>query len=138
MPVTAAEVAELRAEGQARGLSGPLVLETTAELIGFMVAEARTMGLDETEMLNRIELVARAAEIDRQELRTARDTLRALSYSPSLSRLLTRLAKRAKPKETWSRHGPRALPDTSDPQRDDVDRLALKMWQPKHKTGGRR
>lgn len=99
MAVSQQEVDELRREGQALGLDGITnVLETTAERIGFMVAEARAMEMDETEMLDRIELVARAAQTDQQDLRAARDTLKALNYTPALIKLLTALARKAKPK----------------------------------------
>ncbi|WP_156041723.1 hypothetical protein [Bradyrhizobium sp. URHD0069] len=74
-----------------------VVLETTAEHLGFMVAEARAMGMDETEMLECVELVVRAVEIDRVGLRAARDVLRSLNYESSLISLLTKLARRAPP-----------------------------------------
>jgi hypothetical protein len=91
VPVSQHDVDEFRREAQALPIDGEHVLHTTAELIGFMVADARAMLLDDTEMLERIELISRAAEIDQQELRATRDILAKLGYG-----LLTRLARQAK------------------------------------------
>jgi hypothetical protein len=98
MPVSQHDVDELRREGLAMGLDGTCcVLQTTAEHLGFMIAQARALGMDETDVLDAVELVVRAVEVDKQELRSARDVLKALNYSPALIRLLTRLARAAKP-----------------------------------------
>jgi len=102
MAVSERDVIELRRAGQAQGVDvSSYVLRTTAELVGYMVAEARAWELGEAESHNRIELVLRAAEVDRQDVRAARDALRALNYSPDLIRMLTRLSARARPKPTW-------------------------------------
>lgn len=99
MSVSQAEVDALRREGERLNLDNiQHVLETQAEIIAFMIAEARASGLDEDEALDRVELVARAAEIDREELVSARATLKALHYPAALTKLVTRLAAQAKPR----------------------------------------
>jgi hypothetical protein len=73
-------------------------LQTVAEIVGYLIHQLRSIGADQAEVLQDVELVVRAAEIDRQELRAARDVLRSLNYSPGLIKLLTALARKSKPK----------------------------------------
>jgi hypothetical protein len=99
MPVTAAEVAELRAAGEALSLDDvDHPLRTTAEIIGYLIYSERSIGADQTETLNMVELLVRAAEFDRDDIREARDTLGALGYGTDATKLLTRLARKARPK----------------------------------------
>jgi len=91
------EVDDLRRAGEGRGLDGiENVFDTTAECLGHMIAEMRIMGWTEQEMLDAVETVTRAVGVDATALRTARDTLRLLNYQPSLIKLLTALARRAR------------------------------------------
>lgn len=73
------------------------VLQSTAMAIGFVVHGLRAAGMSDEEIADEIELVLTAADCDRAELRTARDTLKALKYSPVLITRLTALARRARP-----------------------------------------
>src|SRR5258706_8705973 len=83
--VSAAEVAALKAEGEARGLDGAdNALETVAEQLAFLVYECRHFGADQAEVLHEVELLVRAVEFNRSELREARDVLRALNYPREL------------------------------------------------------
>ena len=97
MPVTAADVREFRAELPASldGV-GPLLLKTYAEQIAYTFTEMRSTGLDEADVLDRVELILRAAQVDREGLYEARDLLRQLGYSASLIKLLGVLARKAK------------------------------------------
>src|SRR5882757_5500405 len=98
MPVTAAEVAELRAAGEALSLDDvDHTLRTTAEIIGYMVYSERSIGADQTETLNMVELVVRATDMWRDDIVDARDVLVRLGYGRDLAKLLTKLARKAKP-----------------------------------------
>ncbi len=98
MTVSQHEVDELRRDGEALGFDGAnTVLQSTAEHLGFLIAQARANGIDEPEMLDMVELLIRAVGIDRKELREARDTFAALHYSPNIIKLLTALARKAPP-----------------------------------------
>jgi hypothetical protein len=100
MPVTAAEVDELRAAGEARGLDdADRTLETYPEIIAFAVHVARSHGWDVNDY---VELLVRATGLPREDIRQARDVLQALNYPRDLCQLMTRLARRAKPKTRWS------------------------------------
>lgn len=103
MPVSQREVKELRREGLAQSLGNgrPPALETMAEIIGFMVQQMRASEYTEPEMYHDIELVLRAAEVDREDLRAALGTLKALNYPPGLIKLLTSLARKAMPKQLY-------------------------------------
>jgi hypothetical protein len=103
MPVSQIEVDALKAEGEARGLDdADTTLETLAEQLGFVVYQLRHLGADRAEVLHDVELLVRAVELDRESIRTARDTLGALGYGADVTMLLTALARRAKPKTRWS------------------------------------
>jgi hypothetical protein len=107
MPVTAAEVAELRAAGEALSLDDvDHPLRTTAEIIGYMIYSERSLGADQTETLDMVELVVRATDMWRDDILEARDVLVRLGYGRDLAMLLTKLARKAKPKPQWS--GPTA------------------------------
>jgi hypothetical protein len=99
MSVSAAEVDELRRAGEARGLDdADTTLQSVAENLGFLIHQLRHLGADQAQVLHDIELLARAAEFNKSELREARDVLRALNYPPAISQLLTALARRAPPR----------------------------------------
>ena len=99
MPVTAAEVAALRAAGQAQSLDGAdTVLESVAAQLAFLIYQCRHFGADQAEVLHDVELLVRAVEFNKSELREARDVLRALNYPPAITMLLTALARRARPR----------------------------------------
>jgi hypothetical protein len=99
MPVTAAEVAELREAGQALSLDDvDNTLKTTAEIIGYLIHSARSIGADQAETLDMVELLVRSSDMWREEIREARDVLTRLGYGPDLALLLTELACKAKPK----------------------------------------
>jgi hypothetical protein len=111
MPVTAAEVAELRKAGQALSLDDvDNTLRTSAEIIGYLIHSARSIGANQAEQLHMVELLIRAVEMDRENVREARDVLQALGYPPELTKLLTALARKAKPKPpSWiERRRPRS------------------------------
>jgi hypothetical protein len=103
MPVTQSEVDELRREGEARGLDDvDTTLQSFAELLGFQLHQWRHFGADQAETLHDIELLIRAVALDRESIRAARNTLVALGYGRDLGLLMTRLARKAKPRPpTW-------------------------------------
>jgi hypothetical protein len=99
MSVSAAEVANLKAEGERMSADdADFTLQSVAEIIAFQVHGLRHLGADQAEVLHDIELLARAVEFNKSELREARDVLRTLHYPPAISQLLTALARRAPPK----------------------------------------
>src|SRR5882672_3965038 len=67
-------------------------LETREEVFGYLIAVSRAEGWDEVEM---VEIVARAAEMSRDELRRVRDVLKRLGYV-AVASMLTELARKAK------------------------------------------
>jgi len=89
MPVSAAEVAELRRLHDERQ-SEVLPLYTFAEIFGYVTAIARAEGYDEADC---VELVARAIELESHHLRQAERVLRALGYRLVADRL-RKLARR--------------------------------------------
>ena len=98
MAVTAADVAKFRRAGLAllsdrEPKFGDLL--TPAEIIGYAVHVARDQKIDPLEL---IELFVRAAEVHREHIREARDTLGALGYGTQVTGLLTRLMRKAQPK----------------------------------------
>ena len=99
MPVSQRDVDELRRKGQAQSLDGAdTTLQTSAELLGFVIHSARSIGPDQTETLNMVELVVRATDMWREDIREARNVLQALNYPPAISQLLKALARRAPPR----------------------------------------
>jgi hypothetical protein len=96
MAITEADVQELRAAAAAlppdydSGLGGL----TTTEILAYTIHAARLQHLDEVEC---IELLARAVGLYRDDLRAARAVLKPLGYT-AVADLLTRLARRAKPR----------------------------------------
>ena len=118
MPVSSAEISELRAAHQARLQLGDVdntlqALHTTAEVIGFMIHEMRGAGADQAEMLHDVELVLRAANVHGEDIRQARDVLARLGYGADLAKTMTGLARRVRPKRQRLR--PRGL--TAKPRR---------------------
>jgi hypothetical protein len=110
MPVTAAEVVELREAGQALSLDDvDNTLKTNAEIVGYLVHGARSIGADQAETLDMVELLVRSTDMWREEIREARDVLARLGYGPDLAVLLTSLARKAKPRPPSVRRGPRAI-----------------------------
>jgi hypothetical protein len=96
MAVSEAEVHELRRDGEARGLDDvDTTLQSYAEILGYVVHEARSHGWDVNDY---VELLVRATDLPREDIRQARDVLQALGYPPELMKLLTALARKAKPK----------------------------------------
>jgi hypothetical protein len=75
---------------------------TPAEVIGFLIFRLRSIGADAAELAHDVELLVRAAQMDRETIREARDTLALLGYGPDLSKLLTHLARRARPKRRFT------------------------------------
>jgi hypothetical protein len=99
VPVSQHEVDELRREGEAQSLdAADCTLQTSAELLGFVIYSARSMGADQTETLAMVELLVRATDMWREDIREARNVLQALNYPPAISQLLTALARRAPPR----------------------------------------
>jgi hypothetical protein len=139
MPFTAAEVAELKAEGQAMKLNfSEHVLDTPAEIIGGLVFEMRAMGVNEDDVLHDVELLVRSSDFTREELREARSVLRSLHYDRKLIALLTKLSNRARPREVYRPgRGSYALPRTSGSRPPQVGRrpdevaLALELLLPR-------
>lgn len=103
MSVSAAEVVALRAEGEAMSLDHvDTTFNTPAENLGYLIHQLRSIGADQAEVLHDIELLVRATDMWREEVREARDTLGALGYGTDVTKLLTGLARRAKPRPpTW-------------------------------------
>ena len=77
MPVDAATVEQVRAMLPTADSGDLAVLETIPEVLGYIVAYARSEGADELELT---ELVARAADLSRNERRSAATVLRKLGY----------------------------------------------------------
>lgn len=106
MAVTEADVLALRAEGNAVPLdwSTPFPRpETCAELVGRMVYELKSLGQTGPDLVDDLELFCRAAEFSRTELRAARDVLRALNYGTDITKRLTAIARRARPRPpSWA------------------------------------
>jgi hypothetical protein len=99
MPVSAAEVAELREAGRSLSLDEvDNTLRTSAEIIGYLIHSLRSIGGDQTEVLHDVELLVRASDMWREDVRKARDTLGALGYGTDVTKLLTALARKAKPR----------------------------------------
>ena len=99
MPVSQHEVDELRRKGQAQSLdAADCTLQTSAELLGFVIHSARSIGADQTETLAMVELLVRATDMWREDIREARNVLQALNYPPAISQLLKALARRAPPR----------------------------------------
>jgi len=104
MPVTVAEVVELRTAGHALSLDDvDSTLRTSAEIIGYLIHSARSMGVDSSATLDMVELLVRASDMWREEIREARDILVRLGYGPDLAKLLTKHARRAQPNPEWLR-----------------------------------
>jgi hypothetical protein len=98
VPVSQHDVDELRREGQALSLDDvDHTLRTNAEVIAYLIYGSRSIGADQAEQLRLVELLVRAVEMTRENIREARDVLQALSYPPELTQLLTALARKAKP-----------------------------------------
>ncbi|MBR1298555.1 hypothetical protein [Bradyrhizobium sp. AUGA SZCCT0042] len=96
--VSVAEVAELKAAHEAQPPGDvDTTLETPAEVVAFLVHRLRSIGADEEELAHDVELVLRAAEMERESIRAARDTLAALGYGTAITKAMTALARKAKP-----------------------------------------
>jgi hypothetical protein len=142
---SAAEVAELRQAGQAQSLDhADHTLRTDAEVIGFLTHTARAMGADQAEQLDWVELVVRATGMWRENIREARDVLVRLGYGRDLAMLLTKLARKAKPKPQWSDQWRSRAQVNEGAQRDALPSairpiseaaLALELLRPKRKSG---
>lgn len=98
---TAAEITELRRGGELllkTGAENPLaVFSSPTEVIAFVIYSLRMGGADEAEVLDAIELLIRATALPREEVREMRTTLQKLKYSADITKLLTALAKKARP-----------------------------------------
>jgi hypothetical protein len=81
-------------------------LKTSAEVVGFTIHSARSMGADANETLDMVELLVRASDMWREEIREARDILVRLGYGRDLAVLLTKLARKAKPRPLPGHRGP--------------------------------
>jgi hypothetical protein len=93
MAVDLAEVARLTEMANTLPDAGDCAqLNTVAEIIAYIVACARSEGLDE---IDSVELVLTAALPSRKNLFEARRTLRALGYT-NIADLLLRLARKAR------------------------------------------
>jgi hypothetical protein len=99
MSVSAAEIAEWKAAYQAQP-PGEVdnTLETFAEVIGFLIHRLRAIGADQDELAHDIELLVRVAELDAASIRECRDVLVRLAYPRDLTTLMTRLARKARPR----------------------------------------
>jgi hypothetical protein len=80
------------------GVADRCGLKTVAEAIGFTIYSARAKGDDRTEQLELVELLLKATDTPREDIREARDLLGRLGFGDDLTGLLTRLARKAKPK----------------------------------------
>jgi hypothetical protein len=90
MPVDAAEIAELRRMKAAMSpeefydLGECSVLQSTEEVIGYMIAEARLSGWDESDQ---VETLVRLLELPPDEVRGIERVLRPLGYRDVCARL---------------------------------------------------
>jgi hypothetical protein len=92
MPVSKADVEALRQLPSSRPDDGqPSPFDSLAEVLGYVVAIARTEGVDEVDA---VELVARAIDCDKDDLLRNEAVLRPLGYRAVADRL-HRLARRA-------------------------------------------
>ena len=78
--------------------SADCTLQSTAEIIAFLIHQWRHLGEDQSQVLHDVELLVRAVELDRDAIRTARDTLGSLGYGTDVTKLLTALARKAPPR----------------------------------------
>src|SRR5215211_2526286 len=104
MSVSRAEVDTFRREAQAAQRSDVVErtpLESLAEDIGYLVYRWRQLGADQAAVLHDIELLVRSTDQDREDIREARDVLAKLGYGRDVTMLLTRLARKAKPKQEY-------------------------------------
>jgi hypothetical protein len=111
--VTAAEVAELKRAGQAtlhRRDATESRPHSLAEVLGLMIHEWRHHGAAQEDLLHDIELIVRSTDQFQGSIRAARDTLAGLGYEAAILRLLTRLARKAKPMPPWWASTGRARP----------------------------
>lgn len=91
MSVDAATMEQVLALAATVQDSGELAeFETREEVFGYLIAVSRAEGWDEVAM---VEIVARAAEMSRDELRHVRDVLKRLGYA-AVATMLTELARR--------------------------------------------
>jgi hypothetical protein len=103
MAVDAADVAELRRmlaeNGEANRGDDLRALQTYAEVLGYVVSCARQAGVDEVDA---VELVVRATDMPREDIRAAERVLRPLGYT-KVANKLRELAKRARrrPEPYW-------------------------------------
>jgi hypothetical protein len=87
MPVSGADLEQLRSmiatvpNHDAPDLSA---LESVEELLGFLVADARSRGADEADM---VEMFVRLAELSPDDVRAAQRVLAALGYRAVAARL---------------------------------------------------
>ena len=94
MSVEAATIEQVRALAATVTDCGEFAeLETREEIFGFLIAVSRAEGWPEVAM---VEIVARAADMSRDELRHVRDVLKRLGYI-DVSRMLTELARKSRP-----------------------------------------
>jgi hypothetical protein len=103
MAVTAEDVAEARRlAAEMPEDAGPLVFNSLAEILGYVVACSRAEGHDEADM---VELFARAAPLSQREIREAERVLRPLGYRLVADRLkvLAPRAPRPKPPMTFTK-----------------------------------
>jgi hypothetical protein len=97
MPVSATDVERVRVAMAAEpdnGDAGLAALATLEEIIAFVVAIARAEGHDESDA---VEIVCRAAEIERERLLEIAGVLAPLGYKHACARL-RKVARRAPPR----------------------------------------
>lgn len=144
MSISAADVIELRREGQALNLDhADTTLTSTAEVLAYTHHSLRALGFTEVEAVDQIELLVRALDLARETICEARQTLRALRYAPVLLRRLTKLARLAEDRKRPSsaavilNSGAHEVDMAVDPPRDHVDHGALAYWQAPRRKGKR-
>jgi len=135
MTVTAAEIEALRRDGEAaRGQFEPPVLRTMTEVLASFINSARSLEADEDRVLHDVELLVRAIPLWQEEIREARTTLGALGYGTEITKLLSKLAARARRRPAILLPGRgvnhrQAHAEWSDDQPSQVDTTALRLAQ---------
>jgi predicted secreted protein len=97
-PVSAVEVEALRAALAAQPLSEvDSTLQSLAEIIGFAIHGLRQIGAEADELTHDVELLLRASNQNREDIRKARDLLMLLGYPTEITSMMTQVARKAKP-----------------------------------------
>jgi hypothetical protein len=97
--VSSVEVAELKAALAAQPPSDVGTgLEGLSEHLGYAIEGLRQLGADEGELAHDLELLLRASNQNREDIRAARDILAKLGYPRAITAMMSQVVRKAKPK----------------------------------------